>query len=346
MNNKKRGAFLRKAREAKNLTQEELGNLIFYSDKTISAWEKGIYTPSDYETIIKLSEVLDISPLAILYGEENTTEEEQLFSYLNYQKSNRLKLIVLSIIFLFTLITILVAFYYTNLRDTSRIYSLTSGREDVIIDNSFYYHNKSSSILYLSKVSLVNNKYYIKRIDLYYLENGKRIKIFSGPNDVYFIENNNMVNEYNIKDLLKKSVYLSIYTNKNQEIKTPILIDKTRKTISKEEKPNKENISRKNKLKELGFIYQDGEYIYQKDNITIRYTDFAVLNLVKENKDNNEYLYKRINDKNMIYRKIYNDGKYKVKDLLIEEKSTCNISKEKDMESLIKCLNYLSDVLK
>ena len=54
MNNKKRGAFLKKARESKKLTQEELGRLIFYSDKTISAWEKGIYTPSDYETIIKL----------------------------------------------------------------------------------------------------------------------------------------------------------------------------------------------------------------------------------------------------------------------------------------------------
>ena len=83
MNNKKRGAFLRKAREAKNLTQEDLGNLIFYSDKTISAWEKGIYTPSDYATIIKLSEVLEISPLSILYGEDNTTEEEQIYSYLN-----------------------------------------------------------------------------------------------------------------------------------------------------------------------------------------------------------------------------------------------------------------------
>ena len=59
MNNKKRGEFLRKARENKNLTQEELDNLIFYSDKTISAWEKGIYTPSNYETIIKLSEVFD-----------------------------------------------------------------------------------------------------------------------------------------------------------------------------------------------------------------------------------------------------------------------------------------------
>ena len=68
MNNKKRGKFLRKARENKNLTQEELGSLIFYSDKTISAWEKGIYTPSNYETIIKLSEVLEISPLSIAQG--------------------------------------------------------------------------------------------------------------------------------------------------------------------------------------------------------------------------------------------------------------------------------------
>lgn len=41
MNNEKRGNFLKKLRKSKNLTQQQLGELINYSDKNISKWENG-----------------------------------------------------------------------------------------------------------------------------------------------------------------------------------------------------------------------------------------------------------------------------------------------------------------
>ena len=279
MNNKKRGAFLKKAREAKKLTQEELGDLIFYSDKTISAWEKGIYTPSDYETIIKLSQVLEISPLAILYGEDNTTEEEQLYSYLNYQKQTKLKLIILFIIFLLTLVIILILFYLTNLRDTTSIYNITAAKEEIIIKDSFYLTSKGTSILSLNKILTEDNKYYIKRIELYTIENNKRIKIMSGPNDNYYLENNNKVNEYNIKDLIKKNFYLSIYTDNDKEIKTALYLLKRPKLFAKSEVLNEKEVSKTNLLEKNGFVYQDGEYVYKVYNITIRYNEIGTLNL-------------------------------------------------------------------
>ena len=343
-NNKKRGSYLRKAREAKKLTQEELGNLIFYSDKTISAWEKGIYTPSDYETIIKLAEVLEISPLSIIYGEENTSEEEQLYSYLNYKKQTKLKIIIISIIFLITLITVLISFYLTNLRDTTSIYTIVTNSDNLILRDSFYLYNKNTSIISINKVISENNKYFIKRIELFYYDKNKKVQIISGPNNDYYLENKNRLNEYNIKNLLNKKVYLYVYTS-NKKIKTSISFKKRKEILTKKDEIS--NISNKYKLlEELCFIYQDGLYIYHKDNITIRYNEVGTLYLVKENKDNNEYLYKRIKDKNIIYKKIYNNGKYKEKEITLNGNNTCLLQTEKDIFKLAECLNYLAKELK
>ena len=346
MNNKKRGAFLRKAREAKKLTQEELGNLIFYSDKTISAWEKGIYTPSDYDTIIKLSQVLDISPLSILYGEDDTTEEEQIFSFLNYRKQTTLKLIIITIIFLLTLVTIFVFFYLTNLRDTTSIYSLVTDSEDIIFKDSFYLRSKGTSIISLNKIIAVDNMYTIKNIELYYIEHNKKIKIVSGPNEDYYIENNNIVDEYNIKDLFKKTLYLNIITNDNKNIKINIILKKRQHLFSSKEALDEITADKKMILKDIGFIYQEGEYVFNKDKITIRYNEVGTLHIIKENKDNNEYLYKKVNYTNIMYKKIYNTGEYIEKELKITDKSDCNLENKKDITKLAECLNYLSEELK
>ena len=344
MNNKKRGAFLKKARESKKLTQEELGRLIFYSDKTISAWEKGIYTPSDYETIIKLSEVLEISPLSIIYGEDNTTEQEQIYSYFNYQKQTKLKLIIISIIFLITLIIILISFYLTNLRDTTSIYNIITNRDDIVIRDSFYIYNRNTSILSLNKIIIPDNKYYINKIELFFRENNKRIKIMSGPNENYYLENNNRVNEYSLKDLIKKKLYLRIYTG-DKEIQIRLLLTKKDKLLS----PNNVKETKRdanNQLENLGFIYKDEEYIMRRNNITIRYNEPGILSLIKENKDNNEYLNKRINNDNITYKKIYSNGKYKEKIITTKEYSLCNLQEKTDINQLSECLNYLAKELK
>ena len=339
MNNKKRGEFLRKARENKNLTQEELGNLIFYSDKTISAWEKGIYTPSNYETIIKLSEVLEISPLSILYGENNVTEEKQVSSYFEIKKQFKLKILLLTILFLLSLLIILISYYYTNLKDNSTYYHLISTNDNINLGTSFYLKTKNTSVISLNKIVSDNNKYIIKDIELYTINNNKKIKILSGANEDYFLENNNISNEYNIKNLLKKELYLIIKTYDNQELTIPININK-KDTIFKDSTIKKND--NKSILIELGFEYIDGLYKYKKDNITITYSSIGDLTLIKENKNNNEYLTKRIKNNNIFYKKITKEGKYEETELLIKEKKACNLHDKKEINDLAKCLNYLA----
>ena len=41
MNNNKIGSFIQKLRKKKGLTQQELGNLLYVTDKAVSKWERG-----------------------------------------------------------------------------------------------------------------------------------------------------------------------------------------------------------------------------------------------------------------------------------------------------------------
>lgn len=59
------GEKIEKYRKQKNLTQQELGNALFVSDKTISSWEKNRTEPS-LDLLVKLSEVLDCNLVDLL----------------------------------------------------------------------------------------------------------------------------------------------------------------------------------------------------------------------------------------------------------------------------------------
>ena len=60
------GEKIKKARKAKGLTQEQLGELVgFQSQSPIAQWELGIRIPK-LETIVKISRALQINPLELL----------------------------------------------------------------------------------------------------------------------------------------------------------------------------------------------------------------------------------------------------------------------------------------
>ena len=59
------GSFLSQMRKKKGLTQKQLADVLFVSDKTISRWECGLGFP-DIRTLQALSDVLDVSLLELL----------------------------------------------------------------------------------------------------------------------------------------------------------------------------------------------------------------------------------------------------------------------------------------
>lgn len=70
------GDIIRKHRKQKNLTQEELGNMLFVSKQAISKWENGRSFP-DLETTQKLIEILEIDSSEILGGTVHEVKKNQ-----------------------------------------------------------------------------------------------------------------------------------------------------------------------------------------------------------------------------------------------------------------------------
>lgn len=68
MDTKKIGSFLKNLRKENNMTQEQLGERIGVTNKTISRWETGNYMPP-VESLVLLSDIYGISINEILAGE-------------------------------------------------------------------------------------------------------------------------------------------------------------------------------------------------------------------------------------------------------------------------------------
>ena len=70
MDQKKIGAFLKNLRNEKNLTQEQLAEMLGVTNRSISRWENGINMP-DFDFIIEMAKYYGVSITEILNGERN-----------------------------------------------------------------------------------------------------------------------------------------------------------------------------------------------------------------------------------------------------------------------------------
>lgn len=84
ISNEKFGQFLREIRKEKSMTQKELADKLFVSDKTVSKWERGNSMPN-VTLLIPIADVLGITVTELLKGEKisennslNTDEVENL----------------------------------------------------------------------------------------------------------------------------------------------------------------------------------------------------------------------------------------------------------------------------
>lgn len=84
ISNEKFGLFVAELRKEKNLTQKELAEKLYVSDKTVSKWERGISMPN-VVLLIPIADVLSVTVTELLRGEKldaqnslNTNEVEGL----------------------------------------------------------------------------------------------------------------------------------------------------------------------------------------------------------------------------------------------------------------------------
>lgn len=88
MDPKKTGTIISDARKNMNMTQKELADKLYVSDKAVSKWERGLCFP-DISVLIPLTEILNISLYDLLRGErmKKSEVEETLKNTISYSNS-------------------------------------------------------------------------------------------------------------------------------------------------------------------------------------------------------------------------------------------------------------------
>lgn len=97
MDLKKIGAFIYERRKAKNLTQKDIAEKLFITDRAVSKWECGNGLP-DVSLMLPLCDILEISINELLNGatltaqEKEATAKKQLILLLKERQDNKKKI--------------------------------------------------------------------------------------------------------------------------------------------------------------------------------------------------------------------------------------------------------------
>lgn len=135
MDQVKIGGFIKAVRKEKGLTQHELAEKLFISDKTVSKWETGNGLP-DVTLMLPLCKILGISVNELLSGERLDGDqyyqkaEEIILTLMEERKREKKKLIISIIVGLTVMIsafTLLFVGALADLSETTRIVLIVMG---------------------------------------------------------------------------------------------------------------------------------------------------------------------------------------------------------------------------
>ena len=88
------GKFIASLRKAKGLTQQELGDKLFVTNKAVSKWERGLSFP-DITILQKLANILEVDVVEILCGERGdkakVNVQEEIDKAVKKIKENQVK---------------------------------------------------------------------------------------------------------------------------------------------------------------------------------------------------------------------------------------------------------------
>ena len=108
------GAIIAAARKERGMTQKDLAQKLFISDKAVSKWETGVSLP-DTSLLIPLSETLGIPVAELLTGQKDPEPETAVKTVLNYSedknRSNGRQLVRRSVIY--TVLVLIAAAEFT-----------------------------------------------------------------------------------------------------------------------------------------------------------------------------------------------------------------------------------------
>lgn len=166
MNLNKISNFIKTKRKELGITQEELANKLFVTEKAISRWETGRGTP-DISLLLPLSKELNVDVSELLNGEENKkckNDVEQLIEYNEITKANKYNFQFKLTIFFYILSILLFLFYLRFEYDPNiqvnyfiRLLIIVIASILITIGNKIYSNNYVEKLEDKKKVSKISN---------------------------------------------------------------------------------------------------------------------------------------------------------------------------------------------
>ena len=243
MDPKKTGIIISNARKKLKMTQKDLADKLYVSDKAVSKWERGLCFP-DISVLIPLTEILNISLYDLLRGEKvNKKEvEETIKNTINYSnneiKRKKKKYITISsiIISIIVIISIISLIFINKNNDIGAI----TDRDTIHSIN--YYSNYKTTIENTNgeKLELIIMKLPLKWKERQFEAIDNTIKINYG------VSYKDVVKAYNDEDYVKEAMINNatvIFTTVSDVESVEIRYTDYRYSISKENLKQAYNIS-------------------------------------------------------------------------------------------------------
>lgn len=207
--------FIKMKRKELGITQDELAEKLFVTEKAISRWETGRGTP-DISLLLPLSNELNVDVSDLLNGEENKKSKdnvEQLLEYNEITKKNKFN-IQFKLVVLFYILSILLFLFYLRfeydpnieLNYFIRLFIVGISSTFVIIGNKIYGNNYVEKIEDKKKVKKLSQII----IFVYYIILLFNMVIFARYNS---INSYNLIPFKSIIDIFRNGTSYSIIIN-------------------------------------------------------------------------------------------------------------------------------------
>ncbi len=219
----KTGAFIKLLRVPHNLTQEELGDMVYVTRKAVSKWENGICYPS-IDLIPRLADLFGISIEEILVGEFNCEfDEKTAIDYvIKVFKNKRIKTTIRCIFAL--LVFCLIIFFFENYNAT-KIYDVFFEDGNIYLKNSVIISTRSKQYFNFGSIWIDDPKYSQTRpINIQLYTKNKRndkkvIAEYSTKNNSYYRSSNyEELSVSNINELINSTWAVVKYNDSDNKV--------------------------------------------------------------------------------------------------------------------------------
>ncbi|MCM1052680.1 MAG: helix-turn-helix domain-containing protein [Ruminococcus sp.] len=344
MNPEKIGRFIKELREEKGLTQEGLGELIPIGREAISKWERGKTYP-DYQTLLRLSEIFNVTTNELLYGEKENKENKSKVVNINgviYQERNKIKKTIFKLIVLLIIMcTLFFGYYFYYNYNSIKAYDVKYYSDNINLQDGLLIITREK--IYFTTNEIKTNEE-IKNLRLYYKERDNKERLIMETDSdkitlINFVGTDEYFNYDNIKYIIK-NLYLEITFKEtieniklevNESFANDYIIPEKLKVNYPNPIHNEYPTILEIKLKEKLTLDKGGIYFYRNKNEEIFYIDEAklIIYCLKDHDITKEWQYREKNNY-LLYRE-YNGTE------LLRQYECQDITKDDDNE-IIKAL--------